>query len=390
MPPAQGPLTPTRLMLPRLDSHLVALRNRAYAAPAAPLRNGRTLVWQDSGRFHAEGELICRAGGLTFAMCADSLSVLEPRLQGFESIAPAHGCTVLVEHALAPVLDLIETLTGHSVICEEFVRVAAANRSRTLAIDSSAVHIGFVLFAAGNRTKVRGSVRATAMFWHGVDFSRTPLSPVARQQAVPLRMAAQLGRCRLALAELRSLRPGDALRVTPKPLRQAVGLAVQLIHPSGRFGCQARLIDDRLVLITPMDSLVDTPTDTPMDTRIDTPMDTSSSPSGLAAGLRANAAAPANAPANASASASAHARLGDSTFAAGIECELSFELGSIRMTLGEIAKLRVGQALRMGLRLQEQPISILTSGRQIARGELAAVGDELVVVVTQTHGLPDV
>jgi flagellar motor switch/type III secretory pathway protein FliN len=42
----------------------------------------------------------------------------------------------------------------------------------------------------------------------------------------------------------------------------------------------------------------------------------------------------------------------------------------------------------MGTRLQEQPVRILVNGRMLARGELAAVGDELVVVVTDTSRLP--
>jgi flagellar motor switch/type III secretory pathway protein FliN len=44
----------------------------------------------------------------------------------------------------------------------------------------------------------------------------------------------------------------------------------------------------------------------------------------------------------------------------------------------------------MGVRLQEQPIRILVNGRLMARGELAVVGDELVVVVTDTSRLPQV
>jgi flagellar motor switch/type III secretory pathway protein FliN len=60
------------------------------------------------------------------------------------------------------------------------------------------------------------------------------------------------------------------------------------------------------------------------------------------------------------------------------------------MSVAEVARLRAGQALRMGVRLQEQPIRILVNGRLMARGELAVVGDELVVVVTDTSRLPQV
>ena len=70
-----------------------------------------------------------------------------------------------------------------------------------------------------------------------------------------------------------------------------------------------------------------------------------------------------------------------------LECDLTFEVGSLRMTVAEVSQLKAGHSLRLGVRLQEQPVRILASGRQIARGELAAVGDELVVVLTDTHGL---
>jgi flagellar motor switch/type III secretory pathway protein FliN len=74
--------------------------------------------------------------------------------------------------------------------------------------------------------------------------------------------------------------------------------------------------------------------------------------------------------------------------ASAVEAELSFELGTLQMTLAEMSRLRPGQALRLGVRLRDQPVRIMTSGRQIARGELATLGDEMVVVVTETGSLP--
>lgn len=89
-------------------------------------------------------------------------------------------------------------------------------------------------------------------------------------------------------------------------------------------------------------------------------------------------------------SAAASAIRPDEPLLSSIECELTFELGSLRMSLTEISRLRPGQAMHLGVRLPEQPVRILAGGRQIARGELAAVGDEIVVVVTETAGLPNV
>jgi flagellar motor switch/type III secretory pathway protein FliN len=58
--------------------------------------------------------------------------------------------------------------------------------------------------------------------------------------------------------------------------------------------------------------------------------------------------------------------------------------------VSDIGRLRSGQTLRLGVRLQEQPVRVMVNGRWIARGELAAVGDELVVVVTDTSRLPQI
>jgi flagellar motor switch/type III secretory pathway protein FliN len=45
--------------------------------------------------------------------------------------------------------------------------------------------------------------------------------------------------------------------------------------------------------------------------------------------------------------------------------------------------------VRLGVRLVDQPVRIMVSGRMLGRGALAALGDELVVVVTETKALPE-
>ena len=348
-------LAPTELrsLLPQLTSRTVVLRNRAYGAPACQLRDGRVLIWQDTGNCNPAGELHCKLAASSLSLAADNLSALEPRLEGFESFVPSQACTTLVEHALAPVLDLLETLAGQSIVCEEFRRIESRS-SREEITDESMLHIGFFLPSQGLQPVVRGWVRASASLWNSLDFSRASAMPTQRYQAVPLALSVQLGHCRLPLAELLDLGIGDALRITPRVARHA-GMPVRLVHADGRFGCSARIADGQLILETQMSTIMDT-----------------------------SPATQTTIPASAFGT-----RLSNEDFLSSVECELTFELGSTRMSLAEIAKLRVGHAMHLGVHLHDQPVRILASGRQIAGGELAAVGDELVVVVTQTHGLPD-
>lgn len=353
-PRAVRPAVPLRALLPQLNPSLLALRNRILGAPASRLAGGRILVWQDHRVVNPVGELCCKLGHLTVDLAAENLSALEPRLLGFESFVASEACTSLVEHALAPVLDLIEALAGRPVACEAFRRIGARAQDKATAEESTLVRIGFLLLGAdAQQPEVRGWVRAAPSFWRALDLARTPHPvPLQRHQSVPLVMAVRLGQCSLPLAELRQLEAGDALRLTPRVRRLAdASLPVQLVHPGGRFGCRARLAGDQLILDTLTSPLMDTkPTPSP-----------------------AAAAAP----------------LPDEHTLAGMECELSFEIGSLRMSLAELGRLRVGQALRLGQNLQEQPVRILTAGREIARGELAAVGEELVVVVSETRALPN-
>jgi type III secretion system YscQ/HrcQ family protein len=346
--------SPLRPLLPQLCGRSITLRNRIYSAPAYRLTDGRILIWQASDHCSPAGELHCKLGGSFLSLAADNLFVLEPRLQGFESFVPSQACTTLVEHALAKVLDLIESLAGQSIACEEFHRIEPRS-SHDDAAEGALLRIGFVLLDQKLQPDVRGWVRAPSSLWNSLDLSRAPAVPSQRCRSVPLMLSVRLGCCHLPLSEVRELRGGDALRVTPRAACHGE-VFVQLIHAGSRFGWTARMAGDQLILQTQMDSMMDTTSST------QTATETSAS----------------------------RPRHRDADFLSSVECELTFELGSTRMTLAEIGKLRTGHAMHLGARLHEQPVRILASGRQIARGELAAVGDELVVVVTQTTGLPDI
>ena len=334
--------------LPRLSGTTVALRNRAYQTSPCMVTGDRVLIWQDSGPVNTIGELSCRIADAPLALAADSLSRIEPRLEGFESFVPTDTCTALVEHALSPILSILERLAGVPVECDEFRRGPPDGGS------SEGISIGFVLLESSMQQVLRGWVRATPEIWHSMDFSRVTTLDTRRHLAVPARLSIELGRCRLSARELADLAPGDALRPINRLMRDASHLPVLLTNTSGRFALSASVSGDELILENP----------------VNTDVSSSSTP---------NLDDP-----NASGEATGNDLLSD------IECDVSFELGSMRLTVGDISRMRAGQTMRLGVRLQEQPVRLLVNGRLIGRGELAAVGDELVVVVTDTSRIPHV
>jgi type III secretion system YscQ/HrcQ family protein len=195
---------------------------------------------------------------------------------------------------------------------------------------------------------LRGWVRTSAAVWQQMDLERAMPAATRRMQEIPLRLSLRVGTVGLRLAELRALQVGDALRCTPAPSRQDEHLDVTLCAASGRPLMSARIAGETLTLerfvnTTAEHHHADDGTDNP-NTSGDMVDD--------------------------------------------IECEVSFELGSLTMKVSELGRLRAGQTLRLGVRLQEQPVRVLVNGRWIARGELAALGDELVVVITDTSRLP--
>ena len=350
-PRAVGDASPSRpsrarlfSSLPRLGATTVTVRNRVYRSAPALLRDDRVLVWQESGSWRAGGELSCRVGTSMLTVRADNLSGLEPRLEGFESFIPTETCAALVEQALASVLDYLALLAGLPVEGGDFVRAPAGDG------DPQEVSAGFMLFDKQWRPISRGSVRASPEVWKTFDFERQVSIPGRRHQLIPLRLSIELGRLRLAARDLASLVVGDALRPSTAVARHAKILHVTLSDPGHRYRQSAVVHGDELRLEHLMTHEMD-----------------DDAPSIVAPGQGATAS---------------------EDVLEQIECDVTFELGSLRLNVAELARLRAGQTIRMGVRLHEQPIRILANGRLVARGELAALGDELVVVVTDTSRLP--
>lgn len=343
--------------LPRWSATAMAVRNTAYASPAVLLSDERILIWQHPGRLAMVGELCCRLGGWPLALAADNLAYLEPRLDGLENHLPPDMLAALVEHALHPVLSLLERLAGVPVEGGPFVSGPSA------IAEVSEVTVGFVVLERSLQPLLRGWVRTSPEAWQTMDFTRPPGLASSRINAVPVRLSLRLGQCRLPWREVAALQTGDALRLGLPAACLEGTMPVHLTDAGGRVGAgfriQARATGDELTL----------------EHVVNTTEDYSGRESSSAATAPAAALGPL---------ADDIDRLVD------IECDVAFEVASLRMSVAEVARLRNGQALRMGVRLQEQPIRIVVNGRPLARGELAVVGDELVVVVTDTSRLPQV
>lgn len=343
-----GRASRTRLFaaLPRLSGAAVAVRNRVYATAPVLLADERVLIWQEWPGLRTSGALALRLGGAPLTVAADNLARIEPRLEGFDTFLPTELCGVLVEHALSPVIALLERFTGQSAEFEAFHRDAQVG---ALSGESA---IGFAVLEADLQPQLRGWVRAAPEVWQQMDFARAVTLPCQRVQQVPVRLSLQFGSTRLRLRELRALAAGDALRTTPRIARDAQSLTVLLKAGGSGFFIRARVTGDALTL----EHIVNTAIDNPSQAGFE-PSDDASA---------------------------------DDSLIDDIECDVTFELGSLRLKVADIGRLRAGQTLRLGVRLQEQPVRVMVNGRWIARGELAAVGDELVVVVTDTSRLPPI
>jgi type III secretion system YscQ/HrcQ family protein len=360
-PPPRAEAAPARASrarlfaaLPRLSSSTVALRNRFYGSAPLVLPQGRTLVWQDVGALATVGELRCgvaaqaaeATGSLaTLAIAADHLSHLEPRLEGFEAFIPGETCTLLVENALSPVLALLERALGVPLRGGDFLRHPQMPDHTGMPHETT---LGFAIYEEPAKPAMRGWVRTGTEVWQQMDFERVMTAITRRTQEIPLRFSLRVGTARLRWAELRALQVGDALRSTPAPSRHQEHLHVSLCAAGRQPLLSARISGETLTLEHFVNTLAEHRNANDGDDNPDATGD----------------------------------------LADDIECDVSFELGSLTMKVSELGRLRAGQTLRLGVRLQEQPVRVLVNGRWVARGELAALGDELVVVITDTSRLP--
>lgn len=321
------------------------VNERLRGAPIL-LSDGRILVWQDSGPMGAARGLEGRCAGVPFGIVADGLAQLEPRLEGVGAYLPRETVAALVEHALHPVISMLEQAAGGDIEFEDGAEPGDADPAPRVAV-------GFVVYDAALKPVVRGAVSAAPETWRAFDFSRVPCLEMRRHLVVPVQLGVRLASVLLPIREAGALAVGDAIRLRMPASALSDALPVVLADAAGRRIVRARLTDE---LLTFQEMLMS---------------DIEASGAATTGGVRDDAER-------------SDDLLGE------IECEMSFELGSIRLTVADIARLRAGQAIRLGVRLQDQPVRVMVSGRPVARGELAMLGDELVVVISDTSRLPHV
>ena len=328
----------------RLRSTEVDIVNRVLRCDPVILSDQRVFIWQSPGRVMPASELSGRWGNASIAIAADGLAQVEPRLDGFESFVPTETCAALVEHALHPVISMLERAAGVPL---EFTEL---HRGRRESLLDEPVEIGFVVYERDMKPTLRGYVRAPADCWRALEFGRLQTLRPRRQGTVPIRLGVQIGALRLRASDVAQLVPGDALRVCKQARSQAS--PVLLVDCRARPLLRATVHENTLTLEEAM-----------------------------ASGNDFDSAAP---PDTAEPAASGEDLLNE------IECDMTFELGALRLPVSEVARLRAGQPIRLGVRLQDQPVRIMVNGRPVGRGEMAALGDEIVVVVTDTSRLPHV
>lgn len=329
--------------LPTLSAPALRTRQKFYGCGATILPRELLLIWMDPGPVRVGHRLGLALGPWKTVIWADNLHIIEPRLQNVEQLLPGDTLQALVQHALDPLLTGIETMAGLLVRRGELL-VQEPGRA------ADEVDIGFMLLDTKMQPLVRGWLRAPQPAWDALDPARVRILDFVRRDPIPVLLTLQLGTLRLSVSELRELAVGDALRPFPRIPHPQDGIGLMLCDRGGRVRIGARAVGEELFLENAVTGIAQ-----PQDRA-----DDADSPRLVGAD-----------------------RLDD------VECEVSFELGVLRLTVAELARLRPGSVIRLGARVRESPVRVVVSGRLMARGELVVLGDELVVVIAnETTELP--
>jgi type III secretion system YscQ/HrcQ family protein len=329
--------------LPTLSAPALRTRQKFYGCGATVLPRELLLIWMDPGPVRVGHRLGVALGPWQTVIWADNLHIIEPRLQNVEQLLPGDTLQALVQHALDPLLTGIETMAGLLVRRGELL---VQEPGRT----ADEVDIGFMLLDTKMQPLVRGWLRAPQPAWDALDPARVRILDFVRRDPIPVLLTLQLGTLRLSVSELRELAVGDALRPFPRIPHPQDGIGLMLCDRGGRVRIGARAVGEELILENAVTGIAQ-----PQDRA-----DDSDSPRLVGAD-----------------------RLDD------VECEVSFELGVLRLTVAELARLRPGSVIRLGARVRESPVRVVVSGKLMARGELVVLGDELVVVIAnETTELP--
>jgi type III secretion system YscQ/HrcQ family protein len=257
--------------------------------------------------------------------------VLDPLFDADFSHVPPPVLLLALDAAAAPLLRHFESLWGGPIDA-----VACGPMPAELALPGAAVELGFSLRGDAGEILACGALFASVAALQPASLCLPLRANATERGAIPVWVGIELSRVRLSLAELLDLAPGDAIRigrVTVPPQPRFVTLA-----PGGRPMLRARLNEQQLIV----ESTVANPEENPVIAQGSSELDA----------------------------------LDD------VQCTVAFEVGRLQMSVAEVAALRAGSTVALASRLDDQPVWIVVNGQRVGRGDLAEVGDELVVVVT--------
>ena len=319
-----------RPRLKPLNAAAVSVQNRFYGSAAVPLAPLGALHWGPAGASIHTG-IHCTGAGGSLWWGLQPWSALDPLFDADFSHVPPPVLLLALDAAAAPLLRHFESLWGGPIDA-----VACGPMPPELAHPGGAVELGFSLRGNAGEALACGALFASSAALRPAAM-RLPLrASAAERGAIPVWVGIELSRVRLSLAELLDLAPGDAIRigrVTAAPQPRCVTLA-----PGGRPMLRARLNEQQLIV----ESTVANPEENPVIAQGGSELDA----------------------------------LDD------VQCTVSFEVGRLQMSVAEVAALRAGSTVSLASRLDDQPVWIVVNGQRVGRGDLAEVGDELVVVVT--------
>lgn len=347
----------------RLAPGEIATRNRIHR-PRAPVRamiEGSELEIDapDATEANAAGPqlgLVWAIGG-SEVLVTVGLDALERLLAGLQpdlvDLPDDATLPLLVELALAPLLERAEAIVGATLSCRGVRRGA-----RSLIETEDALTFPLRFGGAAHRAAI-GLLAPESGRWAEVldriaqlaDAALPPAEAARRHAAVPVTVAFVAGALSLSVAELASLRSGDVL------IPDELGLARNEIRVvvGGRHVASARVDGQDLRLLTALSKLH------PLEET--TPMPPEAPP----------AASPGSAPGS-------EAALVDE-----VEIGLRFEIGRDTIAVGELRAIGPGYVFALG-RDPKSAIDILANGRRIGRGEIVRVGDTLGVRVSRLSG----
>ncbi len=265
-----------------------------------------------------------------------------------------------LECALQDALDALCAAGQGKVRLDSVVQASAAAATPAMAVAAAAAQHRFALFMACADARIYGTLTTDAlglMLLAGVAAHYSPARGPIAHGSVPVLLRAEIGTATLPAAELRGLRPGDAI-----VLRHSfVDSGGQLWLGGRGFGLRVRDDGGQLVVTQPLHMTEVTTMDDLEELDGLDDLDHGHSPG----------------------TPSGH----DAVTLDALPIRLTFDLGQRTMPLAELGELQVGQVVELNRPLS-QAVSIRANGALIGTGELMEIGGRIAVGVTSLGPAP--